>query len=838
MRMNRFANKRKECLSLFSPEQLESRWVLSANSLGDLLKANPTSYTASLPQQESITNSGLQLEGWETRTITTDYTAVAFEAATASIEEDTDSTDLELEPGGGQVSALGSFDIVINPGPTLAGNAAALDAFNRAADQWEAFISDPITVTIDAELLNLGASNVIGEASSIIINGGYTTLRNLLASDADADDAILSSLPNAAQFNATLPTGITLSGKLAGNKSALKAIGLTGLDSQFGATDAMISFNTQFSFDFDNSDGLSSGTADFETVAAHEIGHALGFTSIVDTVDEMVNAGQSGTINPRFLDLFRFETGSDPSSAGQFTTFNRNFESGGNPIFDDTDDEWRFSTGIETGDGNQASHWKDNNLTGVLVGIMDPTLASGQINSVAISDLRALDVIGYDIDLSAANFAPVLNPVGNQSVDEGSLLSFTATASDLNAGDQLTFSLGPGAPVGATIDANTGLFTWTPDDSFASAVNIEIIVTDDGTPVMDDSEIIQVTVNNVAPTTGISGTEEIYRGEEVTFTLTATDVSSVDQAAPFTFDIDWDGDLVFDEQIVGNSGVQIAHAFTDLGNPTIRVRATDKDGTTGAVSTLPVTVERFVLRDDGQGSTDLIYGGTNGLDSIYLIGSASNLYIVTQLENTQFYASIVGVGAVSGKIIVYGYDTVDVLVAEFVVDSSVSLFGGEGNDVLVGGVQSDTLDGGPGDDLILGGTYTLDGDDLLLGGSGNDLLFGNLGADDLQGGTGEDLLFSGQISFADLPAAALSIHAEWASSRTYAERVANISGTGVGPRLNGNFFLQANVTAFEDGSIDLLTGQSGYLDWYFYDFDQDLLGDTIEVDEEETDINP
>lgn len=157
---------------------------------------------------------------------------------------------------------------------------------------------------------------------------------------------------------------------------------------------------------------------------------------------------------------------------------------------------------------------------------------------------------------------------------------------------------------------------------------------------------------------------------------------------------------------------------------------------------------------------------------------------------------------------------------------------------MVGRFQSDTLDGGLGDDLILEGTSTFDGDDLLLGGSGNDLLFGNLGADDLQGGTGEDLLFSGQISFADLPTAALSIQAEWASSHSYEERVANISGTGVGPRLNGNFFLQVNVTAFEDGSIDLLTGQSGYLDWYFYDFDQDLLGDTIEVDKEETDINP
>lgn len=172
------------------------------------------------------------------------------------------------------------------------------------------------------------------------------------------------------------------------------------------------------------------------------------------------------------------------------------------------------------------------------------------------------------------------------------------------------------------------------------------------------------------------------------------------------------------------------------------------------------------------------------------------------------------------------------------IQNTVSLFGGDGDDILVGGALGDTLDGGPGNDLLLGATNPYDGNDVLIGGSGNDVLFGQFGADDLQGGSGEDLLVSDQIVFADLPAAVLSIHAEWASGRPFADRVANISGIGVGPRLNGNFFLQSNVTVFEDGSGDLLTGQSGDLDWFFYDFDQDLLGDTIEIGEEETDSDP
>jgi hypothetical protein len=47
--------------------------------------------------------------------------------------------------------------------------------------------------------------------------------------------------------------------------------------------------------------------------------------------------------------------------------------------------------------------------------------------------------------------------------------------------------------------------------------------------------------------------------------------------------------------------------------------------------------------------------------------------------------------------------------------------------------------------------------------------------------------------------------------------VANLSGTGNGPRDNGNVFLIAtgpNATAFDDDSVDVLDGGSG-MDWFF-----------------------
>jgi Ca2+-binding RTX toxin-like protein len=62
-----------------------------------------------------------------------------------------------------------------------------------------------------------------------------------------------------------------------------------------------------------------------------------------------------------------------------------------------------------------------------------------------------------------------------------------------------------------------------------------------------------------------------------------------------------------------------------------------------------------------------------------------------------------------------------------------------------------------------------------------------------------------------------AILAEWSTSRSYTPRVANIKGTGTGPRANGNYFLKAagsDATVFDDGAADVLTGSSGR-DWFF-----------------------
>jgi len=112
------------------------------------------------------------------------------------------------------------------------------------------------------------------------------------------------------------------------------------------------------------------------------------------------NAGQTTSLSITPLDLFRFQNnvaGKDPTTTDDFTNFARALDSGGNPIFDDLTLELAMSTGRYTGDGLEASHWKDDALTGQLIGVMDPSLYSGFKESVSWNDIRALDLIGYDI---------------------------------------------------------------------------------------------------------------------------------------------------------------------------------------------------------------------------------------------------------------------------------------------------------------------------------------------------------------------------------------------------------------------------------------------------------
>ena len=126
------------------------------------------------------------------------------------------------------------------------------------------------------------------------------------------------------------------------------------------------------------------------------------------------------------------------------------------------------------------------------------------------------------INVNFENSAPVLNYIGNRVVDEGSLLEFTISGYDYN-NDTLTYSAS-GIPSGATFDAITRTFSWTPGAGQDGTWNVNFSVSD-GT--LSDSEVIVITVNplivNHAPVLDAIGDKDVEVGELLEFAINASD---------------------------------------------------------------------------------------------------------------------------------------------------------------------------------------------------------------------------------------------------------------------------------------------------------------------------
>ncbi|MCC7082436.1 MAG: tandem-95 repeat protein, partial [Burkholderiales bacterium] len=99
---------------------------------------------------------------------------------------------------------------------------------------------------------------------------------------------------------------------------------------------------------------------------------------------------------------------------------------------------------------------------------------------------RATDPGGLSDDgvvtltVNPVNDAPVLVAIADVAVQEGQTVSFTASASDVDTLDTLTYSL-VSAPAGATIDPLTGVFNWVAADGNAT-YPVTVRVTDNGSP--------------------------------------------------------------------------------------------------------------------------------------------------------------------------------------------------------------------------------------------------------------------------------------------------------------------------------------------------------------------
>lgn len=127
------------------------------------------------------------------------------------------------------------------------------------------------------------------------------------------------------------------------------------------------------------------------------------------------------------------------------------------------------------------------------------------------------------VTVAAVNDPPVLAAIGNKAVDEGQLLSFVVSATDAE-GNTLTYTAAP-LPSGATFDAGTRTFSWTPGFTQAGNFDVTFTVTDNGTPAASDAETVTITVGavNQPPELASIGAKAVDEGQTVSFAVSATD---------------------------------------------------------------------------------------------------------------------------------------------------------------------------------------------------------------------------------------------------------------------------------------------------------------------------
>jgi len=340
-------------------------------------------------------------------------------------------------------SSAGAVTINLNNTGGAEVGTNAYMGFTKAANFWSKVLTNDVTINLNVGFTALGPGilgstnsprvGVLTEDVEFLLNANQTSaldaqaVANMPTLDAGGslnvitngyDDPLAKTGVNTSERVFDVDDSANNFG-LAITRANAKALGFTGLT----GPDASITFSSGFAFDFDPTDGISDSSYDFIGVAIHEIGHALGFISGVDTYDILGNLGPASGDDRNFngfvinsvLDLYRYSSDPDDVAPGAGPALD--WSVGGNPYFSLDKGatvfslgglDGYFSTGQFNGDGRQASHWKDNtyaggavcsNASSTPVGILDPTSGRCEALGITAMDMAAFDAMGWNTDI-------------------------------------------------------------------------------------------------------------------------------------------------------------------------------------------------------------------------------------------------------------------------------------------------------------------------------------------------------------------------------------------------------------------------------------------------------
>lgn len=342
-----------------------------------------------------------------------------------------------------------------------------------------------------------------------------------------------------------------------------------------------------------------------------------------------------------------------------------------------------------------------------------------------------------------------------EDVDNGDWLTLTATlANGDDLPEWLGFSEGHMSFQGLPGESDVGELTLlvTATDSYGESASIEF-----------DLEVIDV---NHAPIARDYGNFQLTEGDEVQLLLSSLFYDSdVGDSLTLSF-TDGDGEPLSDifEFDADTNALYITTDNDSAGTYTVVMTATDPDGASASSEFELLVVESMVTLEINGSESDpnetwfafvdddgLLHIQRNGVDATEPLpieqvmgvklntGDGDDVVVVDASLNVVVAGDdhegdgddehdegglFINLGA--------GNDSVDLSAVLF----GAVVFGGEGNDLLIGSSASDFLLGDAGNDTLIGGG----GDDLLIGGDGNDTLRGGAGSDALDGGADNDVV--------------------------------------------------------------------------------------------------
>jgi len=312
--------------------------------------------------------------------------------------------------------------------------------------------------------------------------------------------------------------------------------------------------------------------------------------------------------------------------------------------FSSIDTSVHFKAELRKGDGTIVKVLSDKTVdistyTGferVDIASSDYAQAGSYFVKFTISDSHESRNKQLRLSVAGQNSCPVLTQIGSMSGREGELLTFTVAATDAD-NNALTYSAS-GLPQGASFDANTRTFSWTPGYSQAGTYSVTLTVTD-GTCV--DSEIVTITVSensvptitfNAVPTTGPEGTM-------VSFACTATGGD-----APVSYMLDFgDGNSI----AVSNA----RHQYSFDGNYDAVCTVTDRDGNTDSaniaitITNVVPTVDLVATPSSGNSPLDVAFdcrvnSGNHPFTYVFDFGDGTNVVQSTSTVTHKYTAEM------------------------------------------------------------------------------------------------------------------------------------------------------------------------------------------------------